>query len=64
MYYNLTGMQVRYENFTLPNRLVITFDSLSTAGSDLNRVSVQVVLYENGNILMQYRNILGIPGYR
>ncbi|MDK9700857.1 MAG: carboxypeptidase regulatory-like domain-containing protein [bacterium] len=55
------GTTVTYQNLTNPSRLVVTYDSLAQYSAATNRVSVQVILYQTGEVLVQYGNQSGTP---
>ncbi|MDK9700034.1 MAG: T9SS type A sorting domain-containing protein [bacterium] len=55
------GTTVTYQNLTAPNRLVVTYDSLAQYSTATNRVSLQVILYQSGEVLVQYGTITGTP---
>ncbi|MDK9700521.1 MAG: T9SS type A sorting domain-containing protein [bacterium] len=55
------GTVVRYETLSSPTRFVITYDSLQiySGSATANRISAQVILYADGGVKIQYRNIAG-----
>ncbi len=52
--------RVRYESFISPDTMfVVTYDSLAKYSTAAGRVSAQIILYPNGNIKLQYRDVTG-----
>lgn len=56
-----TGIQLRYETMSNPTRLVVTVDSIGRFAHEEERVSAQIILFENQQIVIQYRRVVS-PG--
>ncbi len=48
-----------YENLSNPNRLCITYTNLSFYSDQTSTISAQIILYENGQIIVQYGTQVG-----